>query len=142
MTRDTQREAYKAILSSGKLPEKHKLVYKALHEQGDMTQGELDSYLADQLPVWTKRSSRLSELRAMCLVEEAGTRECKITGMQVIVWSSLITDPASIKPLQKKVGNKRVNKALKAVMEHYEETGKISKNGFQELRNAYKEKIA
>lgn len=99
MTRLTSIRAYREILESGGIGKAQRHVLEALADNGPMTGSELDEYLSDTLEKWTRRSSRTSELRQMGLVEERGTRVCRVTGKEVIVWS--LCDEPDYRPLLK-----------------------------------------
>lgn len=81
MTRETSVDAYNAILAL--LPEARRTVYRDLHAMGNATSGEL---AAQNVMRHAAVSARLTELRNLGVVCEAGTRECKITGRRAIVW--------------------------------------------------------
>jgi hypothetical protein len=95
MSRRTSYEAYRALEASGVLTTLRGKVYAWLYSNGPATQNEINQY---GFP-GTKTDSikpRLAELRRMGLVHEVGTRECAITGRNVIVWDVTGNTPPDV----------------------------------------------
>jgi DNA-binding transcriptional ArsR family regulator len=86
--RRTSLLAYSTIKNQGLLSERRLQVYEALFNHGPLTRNELSTALESQGIRINPNlvSSRLIELREMGVVEEAGHRECPLTGMTVILW--------------------------------------------------------
>lgn len=79
--RDTSKEAYEYICSSGILSKRRTQAYAHLYECGPMTAQELtvDSHVPG---LW----KRLSELENVHVVKIIGERKCRVTGMTAILW--------------------------------------------------------
>lgn len=88
MIRDTSIEAFRTIQESGLLSRARWQVYEVLFHNGPATRGEVDLHYRKKYggQNYSNVSARLNELRDMGVVEELGTRECTVTGMQVIFW--------------------------------------------------------
>lgn len=97
MNRSTNIEVYRQIEEEGLLSKMRWETYKALFEVGPATAGEVSDYLTR---IGTPRgggragpgnvSARLVELQDLKCVRELGTRECRITRREVILWD--VTD--------------------------------------------------
>jgi transcription initiation factor IIE alpha subunit len=91
MIRKTSIETYNKIVNNGMIPKKRMEVYKALYEYGSMTSSELF-----QLKGWkTNQSGRFTELQETGVIQEIGTRACKVTGNKAIVWCTTDNLPIS-----------------------------------------------
>lgn len=91
MVRDTSIEAYRAIEESGLLSQRRHQVYKTLFEYGPCTANELAKNfwkMEFKIPrnVNLNIVTRLGELRDLGVAKEVRTRQCSITGMNVIEW--------------------------------------------------------
>lgn len=90
MIRQTSRDAYNEIRTNGLLSQRRWEVYDALYKWGPCTANELYAHMTlktrstDQSN--TNVRARLNELRECAAASEVGTRACKITGCNVIVW--------------------------------------------------------
>ena len=73
-------DAYNAIV--GELPEARRCVFRQLMKHGGHTGRELNEVMGSQ-----SAHKRLSELERQGLVEDAGTRECRVTGHIAHVWA-------------------------------------------------------
>lgn len=97
--RETSVDAFYDAIDSGTIGSGRQLVWFALRALGSGTANEAFEYLKaerfrydDADAVGAARrlrniSARLTELRDLGLVREAGTRRCRITGKRCIVWS-------------------------------------------------------
>lgn len=100
MARKTSLLAYNKLATAGPgggslLSEMRWKVYDHLYRFGPLTGRELDAGLARPDETRTSYHKRLSELRALRLVEETGTKACSITGETAISWdvTDLAPDP-------------------------------------------------
>jgi len=78
----TSQKAYKAIRDNGLLSRMRFRVYEQLHNHGPQTGSEVNYSLR-----CGSGHKRLSELKELGVVEEIGTRPCRITGENAIVWA-------------------------------------------------------
>jgi len=89
-TRQTSLEAYDYIISTGVIGKRQRQVYKALYIYGPMTANETYEVLSRQrgksLRFDSNTHARFTELREMGIAQELGTRTCKITGRNCILW--------------------------------------------------------
>ncbi len=79
--RQTSIDAYNALEASGALSDRRWEAYDALYHRGPLTGQEL-ARETGVAGMW----KRCSELRDMGLVYEVGTRICKVTKQNAIVW--------------------------------------------------------
>lgn len=84
MVRDTSKKAYKDIIEEGILGEKQLQVYKYLAGFPYSTDKEISHFTGLEINVVT---GRRNELVRMGLVEDAGKRECTITGRLAHNWT-------------------------------------------------------
>jgi len=98
MARQTSIDAYK-IKSEGLLSERRWQVYDVLYEIGPATGGEVFKAFKKKygvlVPTNSNTITRLGELRNCGVVKEIGTRECTVSGQNVIVWQ--VTDKLPVK---------------------------------------------
>jgi len=111
--RYTSREAYEYICATGILGKRRTQAYTFLYRHGPMTALELTErrYIPG---LW----KRLSELEEMKLVGTLGTRACKVTGRNAMLWD--VTDHIPTGPYQ------RPNKVSLDVLREREECAKIA----------------
>lgn len=114
MTRQTSKETYKAIINNGLLSNLRKDCYVALNKFGPATANELINAAASHKNFvgMSNIPKRLSELRNLGVVAEAGKRKCEVTGRNAIVWET--TNNLPVKPTKKmtKKENKKIIKSL------------------------------
>jgi hypothetical protein len=93
MTRQTSKEAYEKIKANGLLSKKRFEVYSWLFLYGPATSGEVAHGVGG---VRNNVASRMNELHQRGVVRESGTRKCKVSGQNTILWEvteSLPTEP-------------------------------------------------
>ncbi len=88
--RSTSSEALRAVTESGFIAASQKEVYGCLFERGPLSSREVDVALGK-----SGHWKRLSELAAMGIVGEAGSKKCPVTGRRVILWD--VTDRLPVK---------------------------------------------
>lgn len=81
MTRVTSAAAYHEIVARKLLPKARLRAYTDVYEHGPVTSRELEDRTGDP-----NGHRRLRDLADLGVVEEAGTRVCRVTGMEVIAW--------------------------------------------------------
>lgn len=87
MIRDTSKEAYAEVMSSGYVGRKQKEVYASLYENGPVTGGELHYRMSlSRNPSHSNIVTRLGELRDIGIVREFPKRTCSKSGYQAYVW--------------------------------------------------------
>ena len=89
-TRQTSRDAYDAIQSSGDINDKQRLVYNWLFMNGPATAGEVTAAVKRHDEVHPSYHRRLDELSEIGVASRVGERTCKITGRNVTLWD--VTD--------------------------------------------------
>ena len=84
MVRKTSKEAYKKVLD--KLSKRRAEVYKILYKHGPLTSNEIFQYarLHGNLNYRHNTNARMTELRALGVVAELGTKACSVTGLSLI----------------------------------------------------------
>lgn len=112
MIRATSIAAYEHIRDRGLLSRERFRVYAALYRQGESTSGEtFDAIrreaqatgdLSQQRSPLSQSRARFTELREIGVIEEAGERECRISGRRCIVWR--ITDRVPAGPMVRQRG--------------------------------------
>lgn len=85
MTRETSKEVYKQIKAEGLLSPLRMQVYEVVHNLGPLTNSECAAYMRCQKNL---TSGRLTELRDLGVIREAGTKICSQSGRNVIAWES------------------------------------------------------
>lgn len=88
--RETSAKAFHEGEADGSISRARALVLMMLRSTGGMTGREVNMSLATQ-----SGHKRLSELRRMGVVREAGKRTCRVTGRQAVEWEAL---PEGVKP--------------------------------------------
>jgi len=83
MTQQTSVQAYVEARQTGLLGEVQETVLRTLKEHGPMTQGETAKFLNMDRNV---ASPRFAELARFGLIQTSGTRPCRITNRQCLVW--------------------------------------------------------
>jgi len=87
MSKSTQRIAYLTIKDSELLSQRRFEVYEALYENGPSTTGEIWKKFFKRRGISQNSvNPRLSELVKCGVVEEAGKKECSVTGFTCTVW--------------------------------------------------------
>lgn len=91
MTRQTSIEAYRQIKEDGLLSERRFEAYELLFHHGPCTAKEMMQFAKNEGTITNhihlySLEKRLSELRKMGCVAEAGERSCNVSGMTAILW--------------------------------------------------------
>lgn len=86
--RTTSVAVYKEINESGLLSKRRLEVYNILATFGEMTSGEVFSKIMKERDMngISQSRARFTELRQMGVIEEVGTKKCRVTGHNVILW--------------------------------------------------------
>lgn len=130
MTRQTSREAYEALVASGKLKGAQERVLASIVRYGASTSGEILAKMEiANVNAWR---ARFTELQARGLISETTVRPCKVTGRNAIVWDYT----GRTKPLDVKKGHRVDGKAWKEIA--LEIVGALG--GSPELRNRVERK--
>jgi len=79
--RFTSVKAFKEEMENGNIPKARKRVFEYLFYNGPKTGAELDYEMR-----YPSAHKRLSELRDMTLIQEAGKRSCSVTGKDAVEW--------------------------------------------------------
>jgi hypothetical protein len=79
--RETSLQAYAQLVRDGRISKAQLLAWSVLQQHGALTGRELDA-LAETAGLW----KRLSELKRLGLIIEAGIRECRSSGRQALTW--------------------------------------------------------
>jgi len=82
--RSTSLTAYQQIKAERLLPRMQFQVYKVLHKRGPMTGNELNHVIFH-----FSAHRRLSELKRLGVIEEAGIRRDRISGRNALVWRTV-----------------------------------------------------
>jgi hypothetical protein len=100
ITRPTSLAAYREISDNGLLSKKRLETYQCLYHHGPATASEVFAVLAKGNPRfnWNTRA-RFTELRDLGVIQEIGTRACRVTNMSSIVWE--VTDRLPIAPTKR-----------------------------------------
>ena len=96
----TSLKALRIIEANGSLTFAKRAVYAHLVFNGPMTAGELTAQMKPPNQTNPSYHKRLSELEALGVVHRIGTRPCKITGHNAIVWE--VTDNLPVEKPTKK----------------------------------------
>jgi len=88
MIRDTSIQAYYTIRDKGLLPERRFQVYTIIFNHGPITQNETQAeyFKSHRSTNSGTITTRFSELERMGVIESIGTRECKISGYDALVY--------------------------------------------------------
>ena len=107
-TRQTSIDCYNQIKSEGLLPKMRFEVYSALLLMGKPSTTR-EVYAT--MDVIKQEATRFTELRDMGVIYEVRTRECSITGKNVIEWGLTDKLPTKIK----KISNSKKDRIAKAI---------------------------
>ena len=107
-TRQTSIDCYNQIKSEGLLPKMRFEVYSALLLMGKPSTTR-EVYAT--MDVIKQEATRFTELRDMGVIYEVRTRECSITGKNVIEWDLTDKLPTKIK----KISNSKKDRIAKAI---------------------------
>jgi hypothetical protein len=106
MVRETSANAFREIKEEGLLSKRRFEVYECLFEHGPLTAKELYRKMKEikkNTNLHDTFQQRLSELSRVGLVQELGTRRCRVTGRTVILWDVTKNLPAKFeKPRRRK----------------------------------------
>lgn len=133
MLRPTSIKIYNQIKEEGLLSPKRLLIYGILVEQAPCTSSEAIAHLKKGSIFGI--GSRFTELREMGAIKEIGTRKCKITGREVIVWD--VTENLPKKLLKKPTKRQRLVNRLSA-MAGFAEMGNPARTALTKLINDIK----
>lgn len=140
MPRSTSAAAFRQLIDSGRLSERREQVLTTLWEHGPLTGAELDAYATTGRGHWHKR---LPELRDRGLAAEVGTRVCRVTGEEVIVWDAVLSAtpqplPRALKP---RVRFQTAAEQFVLAVEANERRGSpgVPRAAFEALRQAYRD---
>ena len=81
----TSVDAYRRIVENGLLKKLQLSVYQAVHENPDITGGEVWRFHLPQYEV-SSTSPRFKELENMGVIHKTGERPCKTTGVNSVTW--------------------------------------------------------
>lgn len=92
--RTTSLNVYRAIEDSGVLGGLQWAVYSKIFEYGPITQNELFRYYFPNV-ITDSIKPRFSELLAMGCIKEVGSRACRVTGNEALIWDVTEHVPAT-----------------------------------------------
>ena len=116
-TRQTSIDCYNEIRANGLLSKRRFEVYEALLSSAPCTSSEAIRNAKTTFGVFGV-SSRFTELRDLGVIYEVRTRECTVTGRNVIEWDLTDRLPVNIKKSNKTKKHK-INDALNSLRELY-----------------------
>jgi len=116
-TRQTSIDCYNQIKANGLLSKRRFEVYEALLSSAPCTSSEAIRNAKTTFGVFGV-SSRFTELRDLGVIYEVRTRECTVTGRNVIEWDLTDRLPINIKKSNKTKKHK-INDALNSLRELY-----------------------
>ena len=116
-TRQTSIECYNEIRANGLLSKRRFEVYEALLSSAPCTSSEAIRNAKTTFGVFGV-SSRFTELRDLGVIYEVRTRECTVTGRNVIEWDLTDRLPVNVKKSNKTKKNK-IDDALNSLRELY-----------------------
>ena len=116
-TRQTSIECYNEIRANGLLSKRRFEVYEALLSSAPCTSSEAIRNAKTTFGVFGV-SSRFTELRDLGVIYEVRTRECTVTGRNVIEWDLTDRLPVNVKKSNKTKKNK-IDEALNYLRELY-----------------------
>lgn len=107
MTRQSSIDAYIANQTSGAVKRNYAHILEALRDNGPKTATEIYyaiklKYFPGDTPLSHETCTRLTELRRMGSVREAGRKQCTITGMTVILWDLTGVVPHTLPKIETK----------------------------------------
>ena len=122
MVRQTSIKAYRKIKESGSLSKRRWEVYDTIFKHGPMTATEVANKMRDycnsiMFTAVKNIHSRVTELKDMNVIEEIGTRECKISKNTAIVWEVTNEMPTKLPPTLTK--NKKKELTIKELNRLY-----------------------
>ena len=116
-TRQTSIDCYNQIKANGLLSKRRFEVYEALLSSAPCTSSEAIRNAKTTFGVFGV-SSRFTELRDLGVIYEVRTRECTVTGRNVIEWDLTDRLPLNVKKSNKTKKNK-IDDALNSLRELY-----------------------
>ena len=116
-TRQTSIDCYNEIRANGLLSKRRFEVYEALLSSAPCTSSEAIRNAKTTFGVFGV-SSRFTELRDLGVIYEVRTRECTVTGRNVIEWDLTDRLPLNVKKSNKTKKNK-IDDALNSLRELY-----------------------
>ena len=116
-TRQTSIDCYNQIKANGLLSKRRFEVYEALLSSAPCTSSEAIRNAKTTFGVFGV-SSRFTELRDLGVIYEVRTRECTVTGRNVIEWDLTDRLPVNVKKSNKTKKNK-IDDALNSLRELY-----------------------
>ena len=116
-TRQTSIDCYNEIRANGLLSKRRFEVYEALLSSAPCTSSEAIRNAKTTFGVFGV-SSRFTELRDLGVIYEVRTRECTVTGRNVIEWDLTDRLPVNVKKSNKTKKNK-IDDALNSLRELY-----------------------
>jgi len=133
--RDTSLQVYFRIKEDGTLSRRRWEVYDIVFNHGPITGNEIFKHCELQgVPGYRHNvHARLTELREMGVVKEAGTRECQVTGETAIIWD--VTSNLPTKLEKKKSAKQQIKELSLEAMELRAENAHLK--ALLEQRNAY-----
>lgn len=112
MSRQTSIDAYRHLIDGGTLSASHARIYAIVYEHGPLTINETFEHILHLLAAQRfnyNAHARFTEMRAMGILKEEGTRICTVTGRNVLLWD--VTDraePLPRPPIQAKMTYKQL----------------------------------
>lgn len=103
MIRQTSIDVYTKIKAEGLLSRMRWRVYEALYLNGPLTGKELDQLLGTD-----SAHKRLSELKALGVIEDSGekVRACRVSGENVIEWDVTSNLPVKVESAKASIGDR------------------------------------
>lgn len=117
MARQTSIEVFKQIRDNGLLSKRRMEVYEIVFNHGPMTSNETFDYseLNGIDGYRHNANARMTELRELGVVYEAGTKQCSKSGNTVILWD--VTDKLPVKPERKITKDEKLKSLVGEIVE-------------------------
>jgi hypothetical protein len=133
-TRQTSIDCFNEIRENGLLSGRRLEVYEAILKNAPCTTNEA---LQDVYSGSHGVGSRTTELRDVGVIYEVRTRQCRVTGRNVIEWDLTDRLPLNIKKTHKTKKN-RINDALNSLRELYKNKDISTNEDWKEVANLIK----
>ena len=133
-TRQTSIDCFNEIRENGLLSGRRLEVYEAILKNAPCTTNEA---LQDVYSGSHGVGSRTTELRDVGVIYEVRTRQCRVTGRNVIEWDVTDRLPLNIKKTNKTKKN-RINDALNSLRELYKNKDIVTNEDWKAVANLIK----